>query len=626
MSAKNGDGSNGDGELPKAKISWAHRFESLMGGNDGEDDDGVIAPPKPTEFEEDTDPGQPIKKVPPAENAKALPKQGKKDDDGKEEVPFQDAEDEPETPEEKAEKALKADGNRLALAIVQHAKVAKAMLNFAEDLDHPEKVINDDAVYAALLAAGKLKGSFAQKDWASRMQTGLDEVAKTNNASKDSDDVMVGAEADQLIELAKDYAITEDEAEQLAQTRFPDFIMKAKPHTKDKNGKTHTLWGNDKLKWQSKKLDELTRMGVDATAGILLSQMIENDPNAQLPEAIVDGMLRQGDLVMLVASPKMGKTWISYDLALAMISGNQWMHRNVKKGRVLLVDGEMRPQTTQHRLMSIAKYHSIDLAAVAMNLEIMSLRGKNMNHVQLAADLRRRVGEFAMMIIDPCYRFFLPGKKENDDDAWREMLSSFESVTLETGSTVVAIHHSSKGDQSTKQTTDVGSGSGVISRFPDVHLAIVRTSGQNKDQATLKMEFRTFPPQSDTILKAMGGDVCRIWDVDVKATQENAMEEKEAEEPVSKGKDLLDAMKFAAICATPEPESKNVILGRRKHVDKKMSLERAKYLFDICTGKSEWITPDDPKKQRNVRYSRAPNVQELYNEKLANLSDCDNED
>ena len=41
--------------------------------------------------------------------------------------------------------------------------------------------------------------------------------------------------------------------------------------------------------------------------------------------AVIQGLLREGETMNLIASPKVGKSWLCYWLALAVINGGSWL-------------------------------------------------------------------------------------------------------------------------------------------------------------------------------------------------------------------------------------------------------------------------------------------------------------
>lgn len=63
--------------------------------------------------------------------------------------------------------------------------------------------------------------------------------------------------------------------------------------------------------------------------------------NTPEPAQIIRGVLRAGQVGLIAAPPKAGKTWLLQNLALAVSTGGMWLAWRTTPGRVLLVDPEL---------------------------------------------------------------------------------------------------------------------------------------------------------------------------------------------------------------------------------------------------------------------------------------------
>jgi len=73
-----------------------------------------------------------------------------------------------------------------------------------------------------------------------------------------------------------------------------------------------------------------------------------------------------------------------------------------------------------------------------------------------------------------------------------QVYNQLDRIARVTGSAIVLNHHATKGDQSGKAVTDVGSGAGAISRATDTHLVI--RPHEEDDLCVLEAVCRSFPP------------------------------------------------------------------------------------------------------------------------------------
>lgn len=189
----------------------------------------------------------------------------------------------------------------------------------------------------------------------------------------------------------------------------------------------------------------------------------------KLRPVLIDGYLRLGETMNVIASPKVGKSWLVAGLAFAVANGREWMGARCSKGRVLLVDNELHPETLTDRLRRVA-----DAMGETMGgLDVLSLRGQGADIHQLAGRFERlRPGDYSLIVLDAFYRFLPQGTNENDNCQMMHVYNLLDHIARQTGAGVAVVHHSSKGNQTNKAQTDVGSGAGTISRAADTHLTI----------------------------------------------------------------------------------------------------------------------------------------------------------
>lgn len=189
----------------------------------------------------------------------------------------------------------------------------------------------------------------------------------------------------------------------------------------------------------------------------------------KLNEPIVDGYLRQGETMNVIASPKIGKSWLILLLAFCVAAGRHWLGAHCTKGRVLIVDNELHPATLAGRIRRVAEALSLPCD----NIDVLSLRGQgwHINNLEMWATSQTS-GKYAMIILDALYRFLPPGTSENDNSQMMIVYNTLDHIAALSGAAIVVVHHSSKGNQSEKAQTDVGSGAGTISRAADTHLTI----------------------------------------------------------------------------------------------------------------------------------------------------------
>jgi hypothetical protein len=220
----------------------------------------------------------------------------------------------------------------------------------------------------------------------------------------------------------------------------------------------------------------------------------------RLPSPVVDGLFRLGDTVNVISVSKIGKSWFAYGLALSIITGSPWLGFETLRGDVLLIDNELPPPVIANRIPKVAEALGHFPSDFENRLEVWPLRGKLLSLVELRPDIEAiEHGKFKLIILDAKYRFALPGVSENDNAAEAMTYNLLDQYAAQTGSAIVLIHHSSKGSQSDKRTTDVGAGAGAQSRAADAHL-ILR---EHEDEGVFVLDaaVRSFPPVDPVALR-----------------------------------------------------------------------------------------------------------------------------
>jgi hypothetical protein len=203
-----------------------------------------------------------------------------------------------------------------------------------------------------------------------------------------------------------------------------------------------------------------------------VAQLLTEYPELRRP--VITGLLRQGETMNIIASPKTGKSWLALDLAFAVATGRKWLGQfQTAKGDVLILDNELHQETLADRIPKVASARSIALADIAETVVVDNLRGRLKDLLALGSYFRSiEPARFKIVVLDAFYRF-LPAETDENDNATMAMLyNHLDRHARDLGCCFVLIHHASKGSQSSKAVTDVGAGAGSQSRACDCHLVL----------------------------------------------------------------------------------------------------------------------------------------------------------
>ena len=231
--------------------------------------------------------------------------------------------------------------------------------------------------------------------------------------------------------------------------------------------------------------------------------------NPQRRRETIKGLLRDGEVLNAIASSKVGKTILVANLAWCVATGRQFLGFETLKSRVLVIDNELHSEELAYRHFKVAEAMNIPIDQ-RDNIEFLCLRGQLLNvHGLNRIEIER--GKFGLVILDAEYKFLAPGMSEMDAGAMTEFYSIIDHYADVWQSAIALTHHNTKGDQSGKAVTDMGSGSGVISRACDTHLVIrehneqglfvaeaVTRSNKRPEPRTVRLDFPLWQLDTDT--------------------------------------------------------------------------------------------------------------------------------
>jgi hypothetical protein len=202
-----------------------------------------------------------------------------------------------------------------------------------------------------------------------------------------------------------------------------------------------------------------------------IGQLIRDNPN--LRPVVVEGILRRGETANIIAAAKVGKSHLAGGLAWSVVTGTPWLSHEVHQGKVLIIDNELHPETLASRLGRIADEMQIDYREYPDEIQIISLRGQNVDIHGIESRLATiEPGTYSLAIVDALYRTLPSGTSENDNAAMMAVYNRLDHYAAQWDCAIAVVHHASKGQQGDKTVTDVGAGAGSISRAADSHLVI----------------------------------------------------------------------------------------------------------------------------------------------------------
>lgn len=199
---------------------------------------------------------------------------------------------------------------------------------------------------------------------------------------------------------------------------------------------------------------------------------------------LVEDLLSVGDKGIIAGASKSHKSWLALNLALSVATGGEWLGRRCRKGRVLYLNMEIRPDKILKRIKHVADAKGVNYAALD-GLKRIDMRGYYDGIEVLAEIIREQVGEgeYSMIVLDPLYKAF--NGDENSAYEVGMFTKAVDTICEDTGAAFVYVHHHSKGAKGEVASIDRASGSGVFGRDPDCICDVVRIEPPDEKDATL---------------------------------------------------------------------------------------------------------------------------------------------
>jgi hypothetical protein len=201
----------------------------------------------------------------------------------------------------------------------------------------------------------------------------------------------------------------------------------------------------------------------------------------ELRPYIIQGLIREGEVINLIAPPKSGKSILAANIAFHVAAGKSIFRKEwlTCGGSIAIIDTELHKETISHRMNLVLKELNFN-PDLKKNIHVFSIRGKQMSLFELAENITMLKNKnIKLIIVDCLYKLLPKGTDENSNADMVGVYNYLETLmTIIPKAALMLIHHTSKGSQFSKSISDIGSGAGVQSRATDCHM-ILREHEEN---------------------------------------------------------------------------------------------------------------------------------------------------
>ena len=205
-----------------------------------------------------------------------------------------------------------------------------------------------------------------------------------------------------------------------------------------------------------------------------LTVRADDPPERNRP--LIDGVVRQGHVILLAGKGKIGKSWSAIELCVAIASGSDsWFGLPLcLSGNCLYIDPEIDSKTLDNRFHAVCDKMGADAKIVSERVYKWSLRGLSgaRSMKQLTNTIRAHCTPdmFKLVILDSC-SCFVDGDENSSADI-RKFSDYVLQIAEITGATVLLVHHFGKAKDGDRDASERARGSSVWLDFPDAVLTL----------------------------------------------------------------------------------------------------------------------------------------------------------
>lgn len=326
-----------------------------------------------------------------------------------------------------------------------------------------------------------------------------------------------------------------------------------------------SAWGSKsvlkRLRSAEKKVERgAAKKKLSGPSMLSVGQLLKDHPELRPP--VINGLLRIGETMNIIAPPKYGKSWLVTDLSMAVATGRRWLDAfDTTQGNVLILDNELHSETSANRIPKVATARGIGLLEIADKLFVDNLRGRLLDVYTLQPYFESLKKDFfKVVVMDAFYRFLPKDSDENSNANMTDVYNRLDWYAAMLGCCFVLVHHASKGNQSGKSVTDVGAGAGSQARATDTHL--IMRQHQEDGCVVVDAAVRSWQPLDSLCLRWS----FPVWHIEDNLDPADLRPERPRKKPKPKDDKQPNAPKwtqdsFVASFVSNEPTTMNAIIA-----------------------------------------------------------------
>ncbi|MGE0367073.1 MAG: AAA family ATPase [Phycisphaerales bacterium] len=174
---------------------------------------------------------------------------------------------------------------------------------------------------------------------------------------------------------------------------------------------------------------------------VTLAEIAQRPP----PSWIIDDVLPREELAMLFGASGAGKSFVALDMGLAIARGIPWRDKDTRQGNVCWIAAEAEG-SLRNRYHAYCKKQEIEHAQI-QNFYVVGA-GVNLSDRERISTLATAARQFApTLVVVDTLAAASGGANENSGEDMGRVLDSCRLLHLETGATVLLVHHVGKDEE-----------------------------------------------------------------------------------------------------------------------------------------------------------------------------------
>ena len=245
------------------------------------------------------------------------------------------------------------------------------------------------------------------------------------------------------------------------------------------------------------RLAECSKAGTARRGLVLIPDEDLIARNTPPPVELVEGLLAVGELVLLTATAKTGKSWYLLQMAKAIASGVPFLGRATRQGEVVYVNSENGEVAWEGRTRNAGE--AMGIQPTRRQLFHACTRGQGVTLANLVEDLKEGMekeglAKVAAIIIDPFYSL-AGGLDENAAGEVAAVMLGLQRLAEESGAAVIVAHHTGKGEQGKKTIFDRARGSSAFGGSVDTFISLTESGGEGVREDVVRRNARSPAPR-----------------------------------------------------------------------------------------------------------------------------------